>query len=165
MRLYCDSQDEAVADAERLDGADFENSLGNDEAMKPGALPSYLIHPDSHPLAGEKAWIASLLKALMKKGYERKKSIERTGLGGGRVGNAPAHNRRQASDAVTADTAPAQPAAQSGGTELGRAATDDGAVAAPVDEATIGELMHDDTVGFFLPSEGRPRLSFAKLRE
>ena len=156
MRLYCDSQDEAVADAERLDGADFEDSLGDDEAMKPGALPSYLIYPDGHPLAGEKAWIASLLKALMKKGHERKKSIERTGLGGGRVGNAPAHNRRQASDAVTADTAPAQPAAQSGGTELERAATEDGAVAAPVDEATIGELMHDDTVGVLFTIGGSP---------
>jgi len=158
--LYCDSQDEAAFQAERLDDADFEDSLDDDEAKKPGALPSYLIYPDSHPLAGEKVYIASLVKALVKKGYEKKKTIERTGIGGGRVGNAPAHNRRKASDAATADRVsnpPTQPPALSAGapSELGVTGDDTGASAEP-DDTAVGELLHDDTVGVLFTVGGLP---------
>ena len=162
MLLYCESQDEADPQAERLDDADFEESLDDDEAKKPGALPSYLIYPGGHPQAGEKAYIASILKALMKKlRLENKKTIERTGLGGGRVGNASAHNRRKGSDAVTAGSVPnptvtAQPAAQSDGTGDLAATQDNASANAGPDETAVEELLHDDTVGVLFTVGGLP---------
>ena len=95
----------------------------------------------------------------MKKGHENKKTISRTGLGGGRVGNAPIHNRPKPHAGTVPNPPPAQPAAQPASAQPSPAQPT-AALQADIhedpDETTAGKLLHDDTVGVLFTVGGLP---------
>ena len=140
----CHTQDESEARGD----ADYEDAAGDDDAQKPGALPSFIEFPADHPeRPGEKVYIASLMKELMELGGRQLlKTIERTGARGGRVGSAPQNNLPVRRDGDGDGTSAAA--------SDGSATSDDRADEAEADDAA--ELHLDDTVGALFTVRGSP---------